>query len=96
LQPIVRKSKILIGQSEKFLTRVLKTNEELTGLANNLPLEEGAENRHKKGVDWLEKLLGIYNDKEGWHYTILYYKYPILKLLNVLDLNFWLTFSIIN
>ena len=67
MQPMIHEGRHLIGLAEKFLKRVLQTNEELTGLANNLPIEE-ARNGHKKGVDWLAKLLGIYNEEEGWHW----------------------------
>jgi hypothetical protein len=65
LKPIIKESRKLIGQSEVFLKRVLRTNEELTGLANNLSLEGEAQNRQKKSTDWLAKMLGLYNKQSG-------------------------------
>jgi hypothetical protein len=65
LKPLIKEGKKLIGQSEVFLKRVLRTNEQLTLLANNLPLEEEAQNRQKNGTDWLAKLLGLCNVQQG-------------------------------
>jgi hypothetical protein len=65
LKPLIKEGKKLIGQSEVFLKRVLRTNEQLTLLANNLPLEEEAQNRQKRGTDWWAKLLGLYNEQQG-------------------------------
>jgi hypothetical protein len=64
MQPHILKSKRLIGQSEKYLKRVLRTNEDLTGLAYNLPIER-TQNGNEKPKDWLAILLGFYNEQGG-------------------------------
>jgi hypothetical protein len=68
LKPIIHEGKSLIGQSEVYLIRVLRTNEKLSGLANNVPVGEEAQNGHSKNTDWLAQLLGIYDHEQGWYW----------------------------
>jgi hypothetical protein len=68
LQSHIEPLKLLIGQSEKFLKRVLRTNEDLTGLAHNLPMER-TDNGKEKSKDYLAILLGLCNQQGVTKFT---------------------------